>query len=1405
MLEKRVAVLEQLPSQQSVIDIVDEPISSNEGDRYIVSNSPISGSAFEGHEEEIAWYYNSTWYFDVPVNGWRVWIENQGIEYIYDNGWQDTSYVDTQLTQEEVQDYSAPLLDHSDHVNLSAVYNDSDNKIVLEVPNDLTDLSNYSTDNLVEGSSNLYFTDQRAIDALEPHTSDTSIHFAKGAGYVSAGVVGVTPTLTDNGDGTVTIGSTDVRLWGNSLHENTLYQYNISESTLTVVSNETNYVCVDYNSGSPQYFITTDQGLINESDIIPIWTFYAYGSQVTEQVDWNHVANGLSNKIHKRFIRTERFKKESGLSISEYGTRNIQIDSGIVWVGISVVELPTFESGVNNWILYYYNGTSWVRDETTTQYNNTQYNPDTGLDTLGNNNYVVNWVYRSISNENKAIYVLSKNQYNKLSEALNDQPRNDLPDIIDKHYFIVGRVIVEENSVASVVENVYEKGLTTSTPESHSSLTDLYGSGDLYHVSQEVYTDLHDTNAQLAALHTDGSPTFQSINISGSGSLSVGQLQQNNNELEYYNGNEWVVLSSLSYVAGAAYNTVQDYFNLQSPGRILGGQVSDNGDGTVTVTSGSGVLKSSNSCDAPTYFISWSENTSLNIDTSGVNYIGVKYNSGSPIIFSELSYDPTDCTKFYLAQAYYDNGKVHTVTNGIDVAGFENHVHIWAKGVFGDITRGYGVVLGESGTRNIQVSQGTLYAGFDKNDFSAIDTSGTDTFTYYWSDGSEGWNESYNNSQIDSLHFDDRSGTLAELTNNYFGNHWIYADFDGHIVVVYGRGDYNKFSEAEAAQPPSDLPERLTHFSIWIGQIIIEKSASSFSEVLSAFNVSKGVRSVTDHGELTGLSDDDHVQYLNLAGRSGQIIEDDITISGNLYVSGEKVQVDTRISATDNIIVTNFGEVNSGITNTYAGLEFDRGDLNPYRLVFNEGQDNTRIGVYYLTVNYTNLSGTFQFNEEVVGQSSGATGYIITDDGSGSMDLKGVEGSFDVSGTEEIVGQSSGASANVSSKSITDDTQALVTRLDSGFITDDTMALWDSANNRLKFLARSSINVGDFSGTLDDIADGTTYVRSHNDFTDTLLSKLNGIESGANNYTLETHDNTYHSEDYITSSYSHFTDYTNPHQSTLQNVTEQGNSTDYQVQFTGTNGSLSGIGIEVGYSQVSDFGFVQSNDRSAGWKPIKIRGSSISLEQGNVNITDGKVINITHAYQGQAAWSSSSLEGNTIYANDDSKGWGIGVGGSVTTIWGYDGTSINRNIDIYNDGSRTKIFGNLQVDGTGDSYVMGNLGVGTDNSNLNDKSSVKLKINGSNNQVSSSLGSGIGAGDYTVIGIGNSGQPKGGIAFENTGIGYYRGNMYILNNNDTDASTPNLSDAAITITNTKNIFQFHYGSIKTDCFRLARI
>jgi hypothetical protein len=62
------------------------------------------------------------------------------------------------LTQEEVQDYAAPLLNHSSHTNITASYDDANNKILLT------------------GSSTI--SDEQAQDAVAPllaHSSHSGI------------------------------------------------------------------------------------------------------------------------------------------------------------------------------------------------------------------------------------------------------------------------------------------------------------------------------------------------------------------------------------------------------------------------------------------------------------------------------------------------------------------------------------------------------------------------------------------------------------------------------------------------------------------------------------------------------------------------------------------------------------------------------------------------------------------------------------------------------------------------------------------------------------------------------------------------------------------------------------------------------------------------------------------------------------------------------------------------------------------------------------------------------------------------------------------------------------------------------------------------------------------------------
>jgi len=147
--------------------------------------------------------------------------------------------------------------------------------------------------------------------------------------------------------------------------------------------------------------------------------------------------------------------------------------------------------------------------------------------------------------------------------------------------------------------------------------------------------------------------------------------------------------------------------------------------------------------------------------------------------------------------------------------------------------------------------------------FVDTETYDLDIFSYWYYDGDLGtpaWVEIPGSTAIDNVQYNATATGLANLTTNRFGVHWVYMDFDGHLHIVYGQGDYTA-SEAEDAEVPSSLPNVVNAFSVIIAKIINQEGTNTLTITYpwtEAFLSSLA----TDHGSLGGLTDDDHPQYI---------------------------------------------------------------------------------------------------------------------------------------------------------------------------------------------------------------------------------------------------------------------------------------------------------------------------------------------------------------------------------------------------------------------------------------------------------------------------------------------------------------------------------------------------------------
>lgn len=200
---------------------------------------------------------------------------------------------------------------------------------------------------------------------------------------------------------------------------------------------------------------------------------------------------------------------------------------------------------------------------------------------------------------------------------------------------------------------------------------------------------------------------------------------------------------NMPVLGSPTYTTLADQSNIiRSTGVIDGGEIQNNGDGTVKVLAGSGILRATNDLLAELVSLDWAEVPSIALTDQTFNHIYLEYNAGTPQLVSDPANRMDFQTNILLGGVYRDGNEIH-LTPQIREDVLDTTKRLIRR--FEDtqpFQHANGAILSESGTRNIRCTAGLFKIGLNDVITLLQDTSGASpdlnhTFEYFYNNA--GW------------------------------------------------------------------------------------------------------------------------------------------------------------------------------------------------------------------------------------------------------------------------------------------------------------------------------------------------------------------------------------------------------------------------------------------------------------------------------------------------------------------------------------------------------------------------------------------------------------------------------------------------------------------------------------------
>ena len=382
-------------------------------------------------------------------------------------------------------------------------------------------------------TNDLYVTGGTYDNGLLTFTNNTggTFNITTTTNYSSGPISGATGWSNNSGE--MNLPAIKVSLANNTNNIEPNLVYDIASGTTgsggitSLSNNDTNYVVVEYNGGSPRYNVYNNDGVVDDSSVVIIYIVYRVNTFI-HVLEFGNYGAGLANKLNDRFMMTDRFGWESGLNISlSASTGVIDLSAGVAWNGPYRQSLVGINSQDDVFFKNFHSGGTWTYTTTGNTLNNTYYDDGTDIVIATSGKYLTNYYYRGQEVNDHMYEVYSTSEYDSITEA-EAATNPELPELITSHAFLVGRIIVEVGATTGITQTAFATVFQASgyapSAGNHNDLSGLQGGtgGEYYHLTSDEYNNNAYTNVD------NNFSTTQTIN----GSLKVtGDVSANTNSI----------------------------------------------------------------------------------------------------------------------------------------------------------------------------------------------------------------------------------------------------------------------------------------------------------------------------------------------------------------------------------------------------------------------------------------------------------------------------------------------------------------------------------------------------------------------------------------------------------------------------------------------------------------------------------------------------------------------------------------------------------------------------------------------------------------------------------------------------------------------------------------------------------